>query len=1189
MHLFVINPLVTLLRSSDFATPSSGNMNINGIRNESAEESMIFIFDKIDNQYFSASNVDEHDEDYILDELNININVPTEVQGEATLTGNININNALKALEDVNLYGEVKNTNDSVIFSKYGDIFIDSQNVNLNGLVYAPFGSVTINAQNLNLNNVVIIAESIVLTCPSVNANNSSNASSFVGTTSEPLDIPYDEWQYMKDENENDFPDFFEDYDNWVILKDTDGDHLPDCVEQFLGTDATLVDTDGDMLDDYYEVFITGTDPTKPDTDDNGVADGEEDFDSDGLTNYQEYVQGTSPWNRDSDSDNLSDGDEVNTYGTNPLEPDTDFDGLSDADEVALGTNPNLADTDGNGTPDGEEKFDQTYVYDVENKDCAVEQVIVSMKGTGNLQKNTSVESVMNKDIICSDVVGLIGEPFEIKSESQFDTATITFKIDQTKLGNTGLDNLLFLWYDEENYEFVEMETTHDAINSTVSITTTHFSRYMVVDKSKWYEAWAVKFNYNPASTSSHAPTFRYNTVLAIDCSGSMNGYDPITNNSVSSEFDGKYYARSCQRIKAAQEFINNMNKDDRAAIVLFDSNANIITPMTNDLYSLRLGLQSVYSSGGTNFYAALQKSYEVFEGNMDESYVYNRIILLSDGEDGDSYNTNRLLQTIYGEDSKDKRKSVKIYTIGLGNSYDSNLKGIADKTGGDFYKAYTADDLLDIYTNMGFEDDFDKTDTDGDGLYDAVEAAGIRIQNGTIISGCDPTSKDTDNDGLEDGQEIDPTIRYKNGIWTSPELEQYTRQYYFVMYSNPVDKVDTDNDGYDDSYDLNPNIYDDYTFLDNEIYTIGMFYDDSYYSNPIETVSDSSIKISDNFEYSDEQYFRFKWCGTGYKICALKYENNQKVLTVNQYGNVVLETDQNLTSQIWEVLPHGVDDYGNFEDGLLIKSKIIYTNDAKPTSLFLTHNGTGLCTTNNKSQTKVKIYSPAYWTRFGELYLNYLGWEDTQVSPYNYTNYPNNVSEGLDSSNIENYKGYNMIINQSGGKFPDLMFGGVSMDGVCCEVMGTYNALTLVGADVDFFKLSIEFEMNAIKSIASLTKPGTWGSDPYKIDNCLDAYNVSYTTIDRDDYDTNKEACGAFDSELKTGKSAIISYHFPSLKFIYAGIHTYAAVYDNNDTTSTILTFNRYSNHETSKRYSSTYSALNNGEDHYMIGYILQ
>jgi hypothetical protein len=80
---------------------SSSNMNINGTRTESAEESMIFIFDKIDNQYFSASNVDEHDEDYVLDEMNININVPTEVQGEATLTGNININNALKADDDL--------------------------------------------------------------------------------------------------------------------------------------------------------------------------------------------------------------------------------------------------------------------------------------------------------------------------------------------------------------------------------------------------------------------------------------------------------------------------------------------------------------------------------------------------------------------------------------------------------------------------------------------------------------------------------------------------------------------------------------------------------------------------------------------------------------------------------------------------------------------------------------------------------------------------------------------------------------------------------------------------------------------------------------------------------------------------------------------------------------------------------
>ena len=107
---------------------TSGNANINGTRSERTEESMIYIFDRIEKQYFATQNVDKHDADYALDETNININIPTEIIGEATLIGNININSALKALENVNLYGEVKNTNDSVIFSKYGDIIIDSQN-----------------------------------------------------------------------------------------------------------------------------------------------------------------------------------------------------------------------------------------------------------------------------------------------------------------------------------------------------------------------------------------------------------------------------------------------------------------------------------------------------------------------------------------------------------------------------------------------------------------------------------------------------------------------------------------------------------------------------------------------------------------------------------------------------------------------------------------------------------------------------------------------------------------------------------------------------------------------------------------------------------------------------------------------------------------------------------------------------
>ena len=394
---------------------AAGNMNINGTKTENAGLDMIYIFDKIDSKYFSGGDVEEHTEDYILDELNINISEPTEVLGEAELTGNININTALKAFKDVTLNGEVKNTNDSVIYSKYGDIVIDSTNVNMNGLVYAPFGSVEVKAMNLNLNNVVIIADSIVFDCPNVNANYSTNAADFVGTVSEPLNIPKDEWQYMKDENENGLPDFFENFENWSKLADSDGDGLPDSIEEYLGSDPNNIDTDGDGLNDYYEVFGTFTDPTKADTDDNGVNDGDEDFDEDGLTNLEEFENKTNPYIADTDSDGLSDGDEVKTHGTDPLVADTDGDGLDDGDEIALGTNPLVQDTDGDGVIDSKEKIQQTFTHKVKNEECAVTEVIVDMECTGNINRTTSVESVMNTDILCTDVVGLVGEPFEMK------------------------------------------------------------------------------------------------------------------------------------------------------------------------------------------------------------------------------------------------------------------------------------------------------------------------------------------------------------------------------------------------------------------------------------------------------------------------------------------------------------------------------------------------------------------------------------------------------------------------------------------------------------------------------------------------------------------------------------------------------------------------------------------------------
>ncbi len=124
----------------------------------------------------------------------------------------------------------------------------------------------------------------------------------------------------------------------------SDGDGLTNAEEATLGTDPDNPDTDGDGLSDGDEVDIHETDPLDEDTDDDGITDGDEvdihetdpllaDTDEDGLSDGEELIVSTDPLDPDGDGDGVLDGDE-----------DTDGDGISDADEFAAGTDPLDAD-----------------------------------------------------------------------------------------------------------------------------------------------------------------------------------------------------------------------------------------------------------------------------------------------------------------------------------------------------------------------------------------------------------------------------------------------------------------------------------------------------------------------------------------------------------------------------------------------------------------------------------------------------------------------------------------------------------------------------------------------------------------------------------------------------------------------------------------------------------------------------
>lgn len=470
------------------ASVSSQNKNVNGrvTTGNDIEKRVKHVYaDKKIYQTYFTQNCEIYESEYVRSELNININNPVFSYENIIFNGNVSLNSNIGTYMDINITGEVKNANNSVVYSKYGDITIENNSTaNINGLIYAPLGTLTINAPNINLGGI-IIADEVIINGSNVNINCNDNIARFIGTTSEAYD--FSGLEYLPEE--------------W--LGDTDLDDLFDIYEKVIDTDPLNPDTDFDELPDGYEVLTLNTDPLEVDTDLNGIWDKDEDFDSDNLINLGEYQNKTEPFIPDSDEDGLLDGDEVHTYGTDPLNPDTDADKLLDGEEGYSWTiftkygvyfDPLNPDTNGNGILDGDEIFGQSKQQQVQTHDGAIVGVYVNMNTNGNLDKNLSIENVYNIDMLSSNVVGLVGDPFEFKATTNFDSATITFEFDQYKVNSIKLQNLIVLWYDEENQRYMECSEKNGYYtkidNSAISVTTTHFSKYMVVDKIAWYEAW---------------------------------------------------------------------------------------------------------------------------------------------------------------------------------------------------------------------------------------------------------------------------------------------------------------------------------------------------------------------------------------------------------------------------------------------------------------------------------------------------------------------------------------------------------------------------------------------------------------------------------------------------------------------------------------------------------------------------
>lgn len=758
---------------------------------------------KINETYFTE-NCELYENSYVRDEMNIHINNPVFSYGNIELDGNVALNSNMGTLMNINVTGEVKNANTSVVYSKYGDITIENDSTaNINGLIYCPLGTLTIDSPNINLNGV-IIADKIVINGSSVNINYKDDIASFIGTTSEVYD--FSGLEYLPEE--------------W--LGDTDDDGLFDIYEKVIDTDPFIPDTDGDELPDGYEVLNLNTDPLEIDTDENGISDADEDFDDDNLSNLGEYQNQTEPFNPDTDDDGFMDGDEVYTYGTAPLNPDTDNDGLLDGEESYDGSiyakyriyfDPLIPDTNDNGILDGDEVFGQSKKQTVSTNDEAITEIKVDMDTNGSLERNLTIESMYNIDAVSSDVYAMIGEPFNFTTTSGFTSATITFKIDKSKLGDTLFDNLIILWYNEEKQTFEEMPTTRNWENSTVSTTTTHFSQYLIVDSEKWYANWEASFNeLRKMWVAGTSYKRNLNTIYLVDCSSSMfdldscgpslvAGYNGVTEEnieeirySISSPWDAEYYCINwCDRAGICYNILKNKGAEDYSAIIGFSDTIVFNSGYTKDKEHLKDVIPKIHNGDGTAYLnTALNAAMVYVQANTTDLY---RLIVIT--------NNNITFDSISSDDFSD---NVILNIVNLDSgAIGYGIEEVVQATGGDVYNVSSAAELT--YQSGGFvasPEKFIGKDSDGDGIPDIVELYGLK-PNGQPFN-TNPYLRDTDADGLDDNVELN---YIGSGITSNVTMAEYVRA---IRYNSDPTKADTDDDGYCDYdevkvYNSNPKV----------------------------------------------------------------------------------------------------------------------------------------------------------------------------------------------------------------------------------------------------------------------------------------------------------------------------------------------------------------------------------------------
>lgn len=347
--------------------------------------------------------------------------------------------------------------------------------------------------------------------------------------------------------------------------------------------------------------------------------------------------------------------------------------------------------------------------------------------GTGSVVINNAVGIINN-------VFAKIGNAVDISvvGNDKVKTATITFNFNEDELPEgTTADDLGILWYDEANNKMVLLENVViDKEKGTISVVTSHFSKYVVVNSTKWVEQWAHK----QLVSRVNGTTVRFNIVLCLDDSGSMYG----TAKNV------------CQQ--AARNFIDQLVTGDNIAVIKFNSNATTLVSPTAITDSNKETIKQkivLSASGGTSFNNSLDSAISLLNSmpkkTLNNEILKNYILFLSDGQS--SVGDTQIAELV--------KWGYNVIAIGVGNSVSaSELQKLATESGGSYAHVSDPSQIDSVFEQVQGEYIGLSLDSDGDGIADLVEKTGMIANDGNIYT-TDPYNADTDGDGRSDGEEM--------------------------------------------------------------------------------------------------------------------------------------------------------------------------------------------------------------------------------------------------------------------------------------------------------------------------------------------------------------------------------------------------------------------------------------------------